>query len=202
MKTTQDYSIVSLSWYDAGARNFYSATKPITCLDDVKNMKIRIQESQLMADMVQAMGGIPVKMEYEDVYSGLQRGIVDAAENNWSSYIFMNHDEVAGYFTVDEHTRVPELQICSAHTWNLLSPQDQEIIITCAKESALYERKLWKEQEDTCQKQALQNGVNVIILSSEEKQEFQDAMASIYESYSGKSGMVIQEILKFGDEKK
>lgn len=201
MKATEEKSIISLSWYDAGARSFYSVSKPITCLEDVKNMRIRIQESELMADMVEAMGAIPMKMEYEDVYSGLQRGIVDAAENNWSSYIFMNHDEVAGYFTVDEHTRVPELQLCSAHTWNLLSKEDQEIIKACAKESALYERGLWKDHEDSCQKKAIQKGVQVIFLSKEEKQKFQNAMASVYKKYSGESMKLIQKIIQYGEEK-
>lgn len=200
METTKQISIISLSWYDAGARNFYSASKPITCLEDVQGMKIRIQESELMADMVEAMGGIPMKMEYEDVYSGLQRGIVDAAENNWSSYIFMNHDEVAEYITVDEHTRVPELQLCSAHTWNLLSDEEKQIISDCAKESALYERKLWKEQEEVCQKQAKSSGVHMITLSEEEKQRFQDAMSSIYERYYGEENSVLQKILLLGEK--
>lgn len=195
MNLTEDYDLVGLSWYDAGARNFYSASKAITCLNDVEGMKIRVQESQLMADMVEAMGGIPVKMEYEDVYSGLERGIVDGAENNWSSYIFMNHNEVARYFTVDEHTRVPELQLCSANTFHLLSEEEKEIIVQCAKESALYERALWREQELSCREQAVNSGVVVIELTLEQKAEFQEAMEKVYEKYSGFGTELIQKVL-------
>lgn len=197
MSLAENYDLVGLSWYDAGARNFYSNVKAITCLDDVKGMRIRVQESQLMADMVEAMGGVPVKMEYEDVYSGLERGIVDGAENNWSSYIFMQHNEVARYFTVDEHTRVPELQLCSAHTFELLSGEDKAIIEECARKSALYERTLWREQEAACRKEAEESGVIVTELTPKQKAEFQKAMEEIYEKYSGEGTELIQKVLDY-----
>ena len=197
LSLTEDYELVGLSWYDAGARNFYSASKAITCLEDVRGMRIRVQESQLMADMVEAMGGVPVKMEYEDVYSGLERGIVDGAENNWSSYIFMQHNEVARYFTVDEHTRVPELQLCSAHTFELLTEDDQKIIEECARKSALYERTLWREQESACRKAAEESGVVVIELTPKQKAEFQKAMEEVYQQYSGDGTELIQKVLDY-----
>lgn len=196
MNLTEGYDLVGLSWYDAGARNFYCKKSAITCLDDIKGMKIRVQESQLMADMVEAMGGIPVKMEYEDVYSGLERGIVDGAENNWSSYVFMNHNEVARFFTLDEHTRVPELQLCSANTFRLLSEEEQEIIIQCARESAVYERELWREQELACRKEAVANGTIVVELTPTQKAEFRKAMQSVYEKYSGSEMDLIQKVIK------
>lgn len=185
MDMTKDKKMISLSWYDAGARNFYSALKPITCLEDVQGMKIRVQESALMADMITAMGGIPMKIEYEEVYSSLQRGIVDAAENNWSSYMYMHHNEVAGYFTVDEHTRVPELQLCSEYTWNKLTEEQQQIIMECAKESALYERELWKEKEGISRQEAYSEGVQIYALNYTEKKRFQEAMAEVYDKYCG-----------------
>ena len=81
-------------------------------------MTIRVQESELMSDTVRALGAIPVPMIYGEVYSGLQTGKVDGAENNWPSYESTGHYEVAKYFTVDEHSRVPEVQIASSYTWN------------------------------------------------------------------------------------
>ena len=100
-------SLVPLSWYDAGARNFYSTAGPIESLDDMKGLKIRVQESELMMDTIQALGATPVPMAFGDVYSGLQTGEIDGAENNWPSYESTRHYEVAKYFTLDEHTRVP-----------------------------------------------------------------------------------------------
>ena len=96
--------LVGLPWYDAGARNFYSTT-PITCLEDFEGMNIRVQESDMMADMVAALGAKPAKIVYSEVYSALEQGIVDGAENNWPSYEAMGHYKVARYYTIDEHTK-------------------------------------------------------------------------------------------------
>ena len=98
--------LIALSWYDAGARSFYNSIKPIEKLEDIKGMTIRVQESELMSDTVRALGAVPVPMIYGEVYSGLQTGKVDGAENNWPSYESAGHYEVAKYFTVDEHSRV------------------------------------------------------------------------------------------------
>ena len=151
--------LIGLSWYDAGARNFYNSKKPITCLEDMQGMRIRVQESEVMADMIEALGASAIPIPYADVYSALEQGTVDGAENNWPSYETMNHYEVAKYYTIDEHNRVPEMQICSKHTWSKLSEEDQQMILDCAKESALYERKLWKERESESEAKAIEQGV-------------------------------------------
>lgn len=161
--------LVGLSWYDAGARNFYNSLRPVTCLEDIAGMRIRVQESELMADMVEALGGTAVPISYEDVYSALERGVVDGAENNWPSYETMQHYEVAEYYTVDEHTRVPEMQICSRHTWDSLSEQDRAVIQECAEESACYERRLWVEREKESRELAISRGTEAVELSVEEK---------------------------------
>ena len=140
--------VIGLSWYDAGARNFYNSVKPVTCLEDLKGMRIRVQESDLAVDMVEALGATAIPIAYGDVYASLERQVVDGAENNWPSYEAMRHYEVAKYYTVDEHSRVPEMQICSAYTWQKLSPEDREIILECARESAIYEREVWTQREE------------------------------------------------------
>ena len=185
IELAQEYELVGLSWYDAGARCFYNSVKPITCLEDVKGMRIRVQESDLMADMVEALGASAWKITYGEVYASLERGTVDGAENNWPSYVSMMHDEVAKYWTTDEHTRVPEMQLCSAHTWEKLTEEQQQIILECAKESALYERELWIEREAASREEAVAGGVLVVELSAEEKQRFQNAMMGVYEKYCG-----------------
>ncbi len=196
----ENSSLVGLSWYDAGARNFYSAKKPITCVEDMEGMRIRVQESELMADMVEALGAIALPVSYAEVYSSLEQGNCDGAENNWPSYEAMRHYEVAPYFSVDEHNRVPEVQICSLHTWERLSEEDRQIIKECAEESALYQRALWTQREQEARQLALENGVQEILLTPEEKQRFREKMMGIYEKYCSEYMDIINQIIEKGEE--
>lgn len=188
-------NMVALSWYDAGARNFYSTKHIIRTLDDMKGLKIRVQESDLMKRMVEELGGVAVPSVYDDVYSGLETGLIDGAENNWPSYEVSGHYLVAKYYTVDEHTRIPEVQICGESTWNKLSITDQEIIRECAQESAVYERTLWVEKEKESETIATENGVKVVILSQEEKEKFRQAVKGVYTEFCGEYMDVINEII-------
>ena len=193
---TREHNLVGLSWYDAGARNFYSTT-PITCLEDFEGMNIRVQESDMMADMVAALGAKPAKIVYSEVYSALEQGIVDGAENNWPSYEAMGHYKVARYYTIDEHTRVPELQICSGAVWESLSESDRQIISECARESALYERKLWAEREKSSREVAEKSGITVIELTAAEKKRFRDAMESVYGRYCSNQMDILKKIMEY-----
>jgi len=194
---THNFDLVGLSWYDAGARNFYSTTKPITCIEDMEGMDIRAQESSMMSDMIEALGANPVEIVYSEVYSALEQGKVDGAENNLPSYDSMKHYKVAKYYTIDEHIRVPEMQICSEVIWKMLSEDDQKIITQCARESALYERKLWKEREESSRRIAISNGAKIIELPVEEKKKFREAMTDVYERYCGDYMDTVQKILKY-----
>ncbi len=187
--------LIGLSWYDAGARNFYTKDVPIRKLEDIKDMKIRVQESNLMADIVKYLGGEPVKQPYSEVYSLLEKSEVQGAENNWPSYETMQHYEVAEYYTIDEHSRIPEIQVCSKHTWEKISSEDQQIILECAKESAVYQRKLWTEQEKESEKLALAGGTEVVYLPASEKMKFQQAVEPLYERYCGKYMDLIEQII-------
>ena len=189
------YEMIGLSWYDAGARNFYTKDRQIQKLEDFEGLKIRVQESDMMASMVEYLGGEPVKKPYSEVYSLLEKSEADGAENNWPSYESMEHYEVAGYYTLDEHIRIPELQICSKHTWEKLSEEDQQIILECAKESSIYQRKLWKEQETKSRELAVSAGAEVVHLSTVEKKKFRKAVEPLFEKYCGEHMDLIQEIL-------
>lgn len=196
LQITSECDLVGLSWYDAGARNFYTTGQPITCLEDMQGMHIRVQESAMMASMVEALGAKAVQIGYGDVYSSLEKGVVDGAENNWPSYEAMQHYEVAKFYTVDEHTRVPEMQICSKHTWEKLSSKDQEIIRDCAQKSALYERELWAEREAQAKQRALAAGIKVTEMSVGEKVRFREAMTQLYQTYGGEYLDIIEQIVE------
>lgn len=191
---------IGLSWYDAGARNFYTTEEPIRRLEDIAGMKIRVQESNMMADVVECLGGEPVKQAYSEVYSLLEKSEVQGAENNWPSYESMQHYEVAKYYTIDEHTRVPEVQVCSRHTWEKLSEENQKIILECARESAIYQRELWTEREEKSREIAIAAGAEVIELSAAEKQKFQQAVEPLYEKYCSKYMDLVEEIISAGNE--
>lgn len=191
-------NLVALSWYDGGARNFYNSVRPIKTLEDMKGLKIRVQESELMMGMVEALGANPTPMAYSEVYSALQTGVIDGAENNWPSYESTSHYEVAKYYTLDEHTRVPELQLCAQATWDKLSAEDQAVIKECALESAKYERELWAEREKTSEEKVRAAGCEITELSPEEKQKFQDAVKPMYEKFCSDYMDIVDAIIATG----
>lgn len=200
LQSVEHDELVGLSWYDAGARNFYNNEKPITSPEDMQGMRIRVQESEVMVDMVEALGATAVPISYDAVYSNLERGLCDGAENNWPSYEAMRHYEVARYYTVDEHTRVPEMQICSKHTWEKLSEEDRKIIMECAAQSALYQRELWTKQKEESRQAALKNGVQEVVLTAEQKLLFQEKMEDIYEKYCSEYLDIIDQIIAEGKQ--
>lgn len=193
-----DSDLVALAWYDAGARDFYSSVKPIRNLKDMKGLKIRVQESELMIEMIEALGAQSVPMAYGEVYSALQTGSIDGAENNWPSYESTSHYEVAKYFTIDEHTRVPELQLIAQSTWDKLSEEDQTMIRECAQESAKYERKLWEQREKASEEKVRAAGCEIVELTPEEKAEFQEAVTPMYEKFCSEYVDIIDAIVAAG----
>jgi len=198
MNSFGDSRLIPLSWYDAGARNFYNSVHPIETLEDIQGMRIRVQESELMMDMVEALGGKPVPITYGDVYSALQTGEIEGAENNWPSYESVRHYEVARYYSLDEHTRVPEMQLISQVTWERLKPEYQEIIRECAQESSLYERELWVAREKTSEERVRKAGCTLTELLPEEKMRFQEAMVPVYEKYCTDYMDIIEAIIAAG----
>lgn len=191
---TTKANIVGLSWYDSGLRHFYSSKKPIKNLEDLNGMKIRVQESEVMTAMIQALGAIPVPMGFKETYSGLQLNDIGAAEDNWPSYESEKHYKVAGYVTETGHIRVPDIQVCSEAVWKQLSEKDRSIIKECAEESAKYEKQLWKQREKSSKERTTRNGVQVIELEEDEKVKFQKALEPLYEQFCGRYMDIIDEI--------
>lgn len=187
-------NLIGLSWFDAGARNFYNSKRPITKFEDMKGLKIRVQESQLMMGMVNAVGANATPMAYGEVYSSLQTGVIDGAENNWPSYESTSHYEVSKYYVLDEHTRVPEMQLISKATWDKLSAEDQKIVKECALESAKLERELWAAKEKASEDKVKAGGSVITELAPGEKEKFQAAMAPLYAQFGAGYEDIIKEI--------
>ncbi|WP_099466731.1 TRAP transporter substrate-binding protein [Konateibacter massiliensis] len=194
MESMEEHSLIALSWYDAGTRDFYT-TQKITNLEELKGKRIRVAKSEFMEKMVAALGATPVAMDYSEVYSALELGQIDGAENNWPSYEFTEHYKVAKYMLLDEHNRIPELQLISQITWNKLSEEDRKIIKDCAEASSVYEQQLWKEQVEASKKKAVEQGTVVTTLTSQERQRFREAVIPIYEELSPEYGELIKRII-------
>lgn len=185
--------LVGLSWYDAGARSFY-AKQPIRSLNDLAGTTVRVQDSQIVLDMMKLLGSQPVTFAYSDVYSAFQTGKIDAAENNWPAYYRMDHYKVAPYYTVDEHSRVPEVQLASGRTWAQLPEEYQSILRQCARESAQYERQLWTEEEARARQSVLAAGCREITLSEEELEAFRTLVQPLYDRYCGEELELVEAI--------
>ena len=185
--------LVGLSWYDAGARSFY-AKQPIRSLNDLAGTTVRVQDSQIVLDMMKLLGSQPVTFAYSDVYSAFQTGKIDAAENNWPAYYRMDHYKVAPYYTVDEHSRVPEVQLASGRTWAQLPEEYQSILRQCARESAQYERQLWTEEEARARQSVLAAGCREITLSEEELEAFRTLVQPLYARYCGEELELVEAI--------
>lgn len=183
----QNHNLVGLAYYDSGARSFYNSKKPINSMEDLKGLKFRVQSSDVFVDMVNAIGANATPMPYGEVYSGLQTGVIDGAENNWPSYDTSGHYEVAKYYTLDEHLIVPEVLVMSQASWNKLSPEDQELVRQAAKESVPFMRELWAAQEKASEDKVVAAGVEVV--SDIDKQPFIDAMAPVYKKHASSEKM-------------
>jgi tripartite ATP-independent transporter DctP family solute receptor len=150
-----------LCYYDAGSRNFYTKDTPIRTPDDLKGLKIRVMNSKTAIDMVKAMGGSPTPIAWGELYSALAQGTVDGAENNPPSFSSNKHYEVCKHFTLDGHTRIPDLLLISSKVWNKLDPQVQEWVQQAADESSVFQRELWQEETRAALDRAQEEGVTV-----------------------------------------
>lgn len=171
-----------LCFYDSGSRNFYSTKKPIRSPDDLKGMKIRVQNSRMAIAMIEAMGGSPTPIAWGELYSALSQGVVDGAENNPPSFHSSRHYEVSKYFTPDAHTRVPDLLMISAKVWQSLSKQEQEWLQEAADQSSLFQRKLWEEKTAESLALVVESGVEIVDC---DPAEFQAACAGIADTLKG-----------------
>lgn len=188
--------IVGMSWYDAGARSFYSVV-PVTQLADLQGLRIRVQESDAMSQMVALLGAEPVPLAYDQVYSQLLIGKVDGAENNLPSFVSMGHSRVARYFLWDEHSRLPEMQVMSSAALDKIAAIDEDyvtIVANCARESALYERQLWMEQTEAYREEAERQGVTFTELDGESLHQFRRAVQPMYDALPEDGKLLIAQI--------
>lgn len=190
----QEANLVGLAYYDSGSRNFYTTDTPVRSVADLDGLRIRTQQSQVVLDMMEALGAEPVPLAFEEVYSSLQTGVIDGAENNFPSYgpSGVRHFEVAPYFTLDGHARVPEVVMMSKSTWDGLDPADQMLIREAALASVTVQAALWDDLSNESREAVVEAGSEIITV---DVSEFQDAMGPVYEEYGGAYGDLVDRIL-------
>ncbi len=177
----EDHDLVGLAFYDGGSRSFYNSEKPITEMADLAGMKFRVMQSDIFVDMVSALGANATPLPYGEVYSSIQTGVIDGAENNWPSYESSGHFEVAKYYTLDQHLIVPEVLVMSKLAWDKLSAEDQEAVRQAAKDSVPVMRELWEEREAASEQKVRDAGVEIV--TDIDKTPFIEAMVPVYEKH-------------------
>jgi tripartite ATP-independent transporter DctP family solute receptor len=161
LQSLEPHGFVGLAFFESGARSLYTVRRPVRTIDDIKGLRIRLQQSDLMVQMFAALGAEPVLLPYTRTKTALMTGLIDAAENNLPSYVASDHYSVAPHFALTEHTMTPDVLIMSMKSWRGLSPADQNIFRNAARDSSIFLRGQWKNWEASFRKQALDSGVTV-----------------------------------------
>jgi tripartite ATP-independent transporter DctP family solute receptor len=179
LNESERYWLKGLSYYDAGSRSFYTK-KPVNTPDDLKGQKIRVMESESAMDMVRSLGGSPTPISWGELYTSLQQGVVDGAENNPPSFYLSKHYEVCRYYTLNEHTMLPDVLLISTHTWNRLTEEEQDWVQEAVRRSVAYQRELWKQSEQEALEAVKKAGVTII---HPDKEPFFKQVEGLYAKY-------------------
>jgi tripartite ATP-independent transporter DctP family solute receptor len=191
----EQYRLKGLGYYDAGSRSFYTINKPVLEPADLVGQKIRVMESATAVNMVKALGGSPTPISWGELYTSLQQGVVDGAENNPPSFYLSRHYEVCKYYSLDEHTVLPDILLIGTYAWNKLNEQEQQWLSESVKESVTYQRVLWAEAEAVALREVEKAGVEIF---RPNKSQFADKVKEIYEGYKDDADIysLIQKIQK------
>ncbi|NQT26767.1 TRAP transporter substrate-binding protein [candidate division KSB1 bacterium] len=180
----QDYLVRGLCYYDAGNRSFYTKDRPIESPKDLEGLKIRVMKSITSMSMVKSLGGSATPIPWGELYTALQQGVVDGAENNPPSFHLSRHYEVCKYYSLDEHTSVPDILLMSTVVWNRLSRQEQTWLQEAVDESVIAQRQFWKEAVDEAFRVVQEAGVQILY---PDKAPFREKVKAMHESYKGTS---------------
>ncbi|BAX80811.1 TRAP transporter substrate-binding protein [Labilibaculum antarcticum] len=199
LASTKKFNLKGLCFYDAGARSFYTLDRSIEKPEDLEGLKIRVMKSQTAMSMVKALGGSPTPISWGELYTALQSGVVDGAENNPPSFYTSHHYEVCKYYSLNEHTRVPDVLIISTVVWNKLSDQQKKWLQLAAKNSVVEQRKLWASAEEESLKKLKENGV---IINYPAKEQFAERVQDLLNAYQEQPKLyqLIQRIQATKDE--
>lgn len=182
LHSLQRVRLRGLVYYDSGSRSFYTTKRPVHSPADLAGQKIRVQKSQTSVRMVEALGGAATPIAWGELYTALQQGVVDGAENNAPSFYLSRQYEASKYYTLDEHTSVPDILLVSQHIWDSLNSQQQAWLQQAADESAVLQRDLWQQATAEALAAVEAAGIEIII---PDKAPFRAAVQPMHQSYRG-----------------
>jgi len=191
LEGSEEYWIRGLCFFDAGSRSFYTINKPIMTPKDLSGMKIRVMKSITAMEMVKALGGSPTPISWGELYTALQSGVVDGAENNPPSFYTSHHYEVCKHYSLDEHTSVPDVLIISSKVWNGLTDQEKQWLQEAADEAVPVQRKYWAESEKESIEKVQEAGVTI---HYPDKTAFAEKVKPLIDSY--KSDKVVYSLIE------
>jgi len=174
------YWLKGLGYYDAGSRSFYTKEKQINAPSDLKGMKIRVMESATAMNMVKKLGGSPTPISAGELYTALQQGVVDGAENNPPTFYLSGQYEVCKYYSLDEHTAIPDVLIIGTQLWDRLNTQEQKWLQEAVDKSVVYQRKLWEKSENEALEAVKKAGVEVV---TPDKSKFTEKVKTMFDEY-------------------
>ena len=190
--TLEESGLVGLAWYEAGARSFYNRKRPVRRLADLAGLKIRVQKSEIMREMVAALGASPVSLGFKQVYTNLHTGSLDGAENNLPSYRSERHFEVAKYYSYDRHSTIPDLLLINLSVWNRLSREEQAALRRAARDSSLAQRGYWREYVE--ESLAAVRSAGSVVDEIEDIEAFQRAVEPLYARHGARYGDLVGRI--------
>ncbi len=180
LEETIFFRIKGLAYYDAGSRSFYTKSRAIRTPSDLKGLKIRVMESVTAMKMVESMGGSPTPISWGELYTSLQQEVVDGAENNPPSFFLSKQFEVCKYYTLDEHTTLPDVLVSGSYFWDGLKEKQKKWLEEAVKISVDYQRKLWAESEAYALNELKKSGVEIVY---PDKSEFEKMVKPVYDYY-------------------
>ncbi|MDK2965669.1 TRAP transporter substrate-binding protein [Lacrimispora sp.] len=192
-RSSEKDGFVTLTYYTSGSRSFYTINKPIRKPEDLKGLKIRVQDMKSQTDMIKALGGTPVAMAMGDVFTSLQTGIIDGTENNETALTTGKHGEICKYYSVDQHSMIPDVLVISSVIWKQLTPEDQNILINAAKKSTESHKAAWEAGIEKAVAEA-KDTMGVTFVEDVDKDAFRAATKEMIQSYSEKYPKV-QDVL-------
>ena len=194
------HNLVGLCFYDSGERSFYNTRQAIRTPDDMRGMKIRVQNSDLYVAMIRALGADATPMPLGEVYQSLVQGVIDGAENNWPSYESGRHFEAAPYYSLTRHVMAPEILVMSLSRWRKLSEADQELVVNAAKSSVPFMRELWDARVAGARERLLDAGIQANEVDN--LSDFQGLMEPVWENFivTPEQEELVNQIQSIGSE--
>jgi tripartite ATP-independent transporter DctP family solute receptor len=184
--------LIGLCWMNAGTRNVYNSKKPITTVEDLKGLKIRMMGNPVFVDTMNSLGGNGVAMGFDQLINAMQTGVVDGAENNEPSYESGQHYRYAKFYSKTGHLMIPEILVYSKRSWEALSKEDRDLIMKLSKEAQQEQRKLWYAREEESMQKMKAAGAQINDVT--DRKPFQAAVKPVWDKYGAQHSALIQRI--------